>query len=50
MARILVADGEGLLRRRLVRGLESVGHEVEDVSNGCAAIERLRAAQFDIVL
>jgi two-component system, NtrC family, response regulator HydG len=50
MSRILIADDEDVIRRFLVRGLMSAGHEVEEASNGNAAIERLHANAFDIVL
>jgi two-component system response regulator HydG len=50
MSRILIADDEDVIRRLLVRGLVSAGHEVEEASNGNAAIERLHARSFDIVL
>ena len=39
MGRILVADDHDALRRGLVRGLTEAGHEVEEASNGNAAIE-----------
>ena len=41
MGRILIADDHDALRRGLVRGLTEAGHEVEEASNGNAAIERL---------
>jgi two-component system, NtrC family, response regulator HydG len=50
MSRILVADDEDVIRRLLVRGLVGAGHEVEEASDGTAAIERLRAGSFDVVL
>jgi two-component system response regulator HydG len=50
MSRILVADDEDVIRRLLVRGLVSAGHEVEEASNGNAAIEWLHASAFDVVL
>ena len=40
MGRILVADDHDALRRGLVRGLTEAGHEVEEASNGNAAIEQ----------
>src|ERR671923_183677 len=39
MGRILIADDHDALRRGLVRGLTDAGHEVEEASNGNAAIE-----------
>jgi Nif-specific regulatory protein len=50
MGRILIADDHDALRRGLARGLSEAGHEVEEASNGNAAIERLHEGSFDIVL
>ena len=50
MSRILVADDQDAIRRWLARELEKGGHEVEEASNGNAAIERLHANAFDLVL
>ena len=50
MGRILVADDHDALRRGLARGLAEAGHEVEEASNGNAAIERLHDGHFDVVL
>src|SRR3982751_2872515 len=50
MGRILVADDHDALRRGLARGLAEAGHEVEEASNGNAAIERLHDSYFDVVL
>src|SRR6267142_2837582 len=50
MGRILVADDHDALRRGLVRGLTEAGHEVDEASNGNAAIERLHDSYFDVVL
>jgi DNA-binding NtrC family response regulator len=50
MGRILIADDHDALRRGLVRGLTDAGHEVEEASNGNAAIERLHDTYFDVVL
>src|SRR6266704_4066361 len=50
MGRILVADDHDALRRGLVRGLADAGHDVEEASNGNAAIERLHETYFDVVL
>src|SRR3977135_803917 len=50
MGRILVADDHDALRRGLVRGLTEAGHEVEEASNGNAAVERLPDSYFDVVL
>src|SRR5712672_3224231 len=50
MGRILIADDHDALRRGLARGLTEAGHEVEEASNGNAAIERLHEGYFDVVL
>src|SRR5471030_222399 len=50
MGRILVADDHDALRRGLVRGLTDAGHEVQEASNGNAAIEKLHDSYFDVVL
>ena len=50
MGRILVADDQDAIRRWLARELVRGGHEVEEASNGNAAIERLHASAFDLVL
>src|SRR5689334_14331494 len=50
MGRILIADDHDALRRGLARGLTEAGHEVEEASNGNAAIERLHDSYFDVVL
>src|SRR2546423_1683261 len=50
MGRILIADDHDALRRGLVRGLTEAGHEVDEASNGNAAIERLHDSHFDVVL
>src|SRR5689334_2676624 len=50
MGRLLIADDHDALRRGLARGLTEAGHEVEEASNGNAAIERLHDGYFDVVL
>src|SRR2546422_1882805 len=50
MGRILIADDHDALRRGLLRGLTGAGHDVEEASNGNAAIERLTDNYFDVVL
>src|SRR5919199_57254 len=50
MGRILIADDHDALRRGLARGLTEAGHEVEEASNGNAAIEKLHDSYFDVVL
>jgi Nif-specific regulatory protein len=50
MGRILIADDHDAIRRGLVRGLTESGHEVDEASNGNAAIERLHDGYYDVVL
>src|SRR4029078_10143882 len=50
MGRILIADDHDALRRGLKRGLTEAGHEVEEASNGNAAIECLHHSYFVVVL
>src|SRR3989454_2916917 len=50
MGRILIADDHDAIRRGLMRGLTESGHEVEEASNGNAAIERLHDGYYDVVL
>src|SRR5512142_3263198 len=50
MGRILIADDHDALRRGLARGLAEVGHEIDEASNGNAAIEKLHDSYFDVVL
>jgi len=48
--RVLVADDERNLRELLVRELGRRGHEVEGVSDGEAALERLADGGYDVVV
>jgi DNA-binding NtrC family response regulator len=48
--RVLVADDERNLRELMVRELARRGHQVESVADGEAALERLRAAPYDVVV
>src|SRR6266567_1040089 len=50
MGRVLIADDHDALRRGLKRGLSEAGHEVQEASNGNAAIEKLHESYFDVVL
>ena len=50
MCRVLIADDEDAIRRWLTRCLVKAGHEVEEASNGNAAIAALHTSSFDIVL
>ena len=48
--RVLVADDEKNLRDLLVRELDRKGHEVDGVADGEAALERLGARGYDVVV
>ena len=48
--RILVVDDEESMRFFLARGLKKAGFEVDAVSSGRAAIDRLGSTSFDVVL
>lgn len=50
MARILVADDEEGLRTFLADALELSGHDVQQAEHGQAALDRLRAEQFHLLL
>jgi DNA-binding NtrC family response regulator len=50
MGRILVADDHDALRRGLALALTAAGHEVEEASNGNAALEKLHEGYFDVVV
>ncbi len=48
--RILVVDDEAIVGKRLKPILEKSGYQVEVCESGTAALERLAAASFDIVV
>jgi Nif-specific regulatory protein len=50
MGRILIADDHDSLRRGLARALIGARHEVDEASNGTAAMERLHEGAYDVVL
>ncbi len=50
MARILVADDHDSLRRGIARELAKAGHDVDEASNGTAALERIHEGPYDVVL
>src|SRR5688572_16860245 len=50
MGRILIADDHDTLRRGLAQALTEASHDVEEASNGNAAIEKLHEGFFDIVI
>lgn len=49
-ARVLVVDDEPSLLRGYARILRAGGHDVETASSGGAALDRVRAATFDVVV
>jgi len=50
MARVLIAEDEEPVRQLLARALAMDGHEVEAAPDGAAALERLAAGPFDLLL
>lgn len=50
MARILVVDDIAELRDILRQHLEALGHEVDEACDASAAMARLSAATFDLVI
>ena len=50
MAKILVAEDESAVSAFVVRALAHAGHDVEAVPDGLAALARLSAERFDLLL
>jgi CheY-like chemotaxis protein len=50
MARVLIAEDEQPVRELLARALAMDGHEVDAAPDGAAALERLAAGTFDLLL
>jgi CheY-like chemotaxis protein/anti-sigma regulatory factor (Ser/Thr protein kinase) len=50
MARILVTDDDRSIRLLLRTILTGAGHSVEEAENGAAALEKIRAGQFDLAV
>ena len=50
MARILVVDDQEMMRDSLAATLAREGHEVVAAGDGAAAVARLGAAQFDLLI
>ena len=48
--RILIVDDHDSLRRAMTRALRETGLDVDEASNGNAAIEKLHGGQFDVVV
>ncbi len=49
-ARVLVVDDDPQIRRVLKVTLTGQGYEVDDATNGEAALEKLRESRFDLIL
>ena len=47
---VLVADGESNIRTLLIRILEASGDQVTAVADGRAALERITAEEFDLLI
>jgi two-component system cell cycle response regulator CpdR len=50
MARILVADDEESVRSFVTRALEHMGHAVDAVADGGAALQRVSEQNYDLLL
>ncbi len=50
MLRILVVEDDADVRRAVVVALTDAGHTITEVTDGAAAIERVSAATFDVVV
>lgn len=50
MARVLVAEDDADIRSAVRRVLAKLGHEVQDVGDGAAALELLARTPFDLVV
>lgn len=50
MARILLAEDQASLRQFIERALVAVGHELESVSDGSDALDRLGQETYDLLL
>ena len=48
--RVLVADDESNIRTLLIRILEASGHQVTAAADGRAALERISAEEFDLLI
>lgn len=49
-AKVLIVDDSGLARRMMRQLLEELGHNVEEASDGAAALERYVLNRHDVVL
>jgi two-component system, OmpR family, KDP operon response regulator KdpE len=48
--KVLVVDDESSIRRALHNTLHAMGFDVDDVASGEAALQRLREAEYDVIL
>jgi two-component system cell cycle response regulator CpdR len=50
MAKIILAEDDGDMRRFLVKALQNAGYEVISFDNGLSAYQRLREEPFELLL
>jgi two-component system, cell cycle response regulator CpdR len=50
MAKILLAEDDGDMRRFLARALQNAGYQVTSFDNGLSAYQRLREEPFELLL
>ena len=50
MAKIILAEDDGDMRRFLLRALQNAGYEVISFDNGLSAYQRLREEPFELLL
>ena len=50
MLRILIVEDDADVRRAVVTALTDAGHSITEVTDGAAAIERVSASTFDVVV
>ena len=50
MAKIILAEDDGDMRRFLVKALQSAGYDVISFDNGLSAYQRLREEPFELLL
>ncbi len=50
MAKILLAEDDGDMRRFLVKALQKAGHEVVSYADGLGAYEKLKMESFELLL
>ncbi|HEU4497706.1 MAG TPA: response regulator [Sphingomicrobium sp.] len=50
MAKIILAEDDGDMRRFLVKALQNAGYDVISFDNGLAAYQRLREEPFELLL